>query len=128
MNTSIGTSRGNPTARMLVGQSHAPVDFHGARVGALHLRQEQRRLLLLDQDAAHAAHAEIDRKREARRSGAGNDDLGIHAQCIIFPPSTSSVWPVMKSLAGEDRNITAPTRSSGTCTRSMARPDERAAR
>ena len=36
------------------------------------------------------------------------------------------VCPVMKSLAAAERNITAPTRSSGTCTRSIARrPDVR---
>ena len=61
-----------------VGQPHAPIDFHGARVGALHLRQEQRRFLLLDERAAHAAHAEIDGEREPGRTGAGNDDLCVH--------------------------------------------------
>ena len=35
---------------------------------------------------------------------------------------------VMKSLAGDARNITAPTRSSGVCARGMARPSMRAAR
>jgi hypothetical protein len=50
------------------------------------------------------------------------------AQCIDLPPSTLMVWPVMKSLAGEDKNITAPTRSAGTWTRSMARPATREAR
>ena len=30
------------------------------------------------------------------------------AQCIALPPSTLIVWPVMKSLAADDRNITPP--------------------
>ena len=60
-------------------QPHAPVDLHRARIGALHLRQEQRRFLLLDQNAADAAHAEVDREGQTRRAGAGDENLGFHA-------------------------------------------------
>jgi len=35
------------------------------------------------------------------------------AQPKIMPPSTTSCWPVMKSLASEARKMTVPTRSSG---------------
>ena len=34
-------------------------------------------------------------------------------QCIDWPPSTLTVWPVMKSEPADMRNMTAPTRSSG---------------
>src|SRR5262249_1742229 len=37
------------------------------------------------------------------------------------PPSTATVCPVMKSLNGEERNSTVPTRSLGSCTRFNAR-------
>src|SRR5262245_66332615 len=37
------------------------------------------------------------------------------------PPSTATVCPVMKSLSGEERNSTVPTRSLGSCTRFNAR-------
>ena len=67
----------------LIRQPHAPIDFHAARVAALHFRQELRRFLLLDQRAANAAHAEIDRERKPGRSGAGDDDLGIHS--LVLP-------------------------------------------
>ena len=43
------------------------VNFHGAGVAPFHLGQELRRVLLLQQDAAHAAAAKIDRERQARR-------------------------------------------------------------
>src|SRR5262249_37061712 len=37
------------------------------------------------------------------------------------PPSTATVCPVMKSLSGEERNSTVPSRSLGSCTRFNAR-------
>src|SRR5206468_2521740 len=49
-------------------------------------------------------------------------DLEAH-QCMCAPPSTTSVWPVMKSLSEEAKNATAPTRSSGRCMRCSARVD-----
>ena len=57
--------------------AEAAVDFHGAGVAALHLGQELRRFFLLEQDAAHAAAAEVDGERQADGSGADDDDLGI---------------------------------------------------
>ena len=39
-------------------------------------------------------------------------DLGAHWNCV--PPLTRRLWPVMKSDAGLDRKIAAPTMSSGT--------------
>ena len=80
MNTSIGTSAGRPAARNLLGEAHAAEDFHGARVAALHLRQALRRVLALDQRAAHAAPAEIEREGEPDRSGADDQNLGVHAR------------------------------------------------
>ena len=76
------------------------------------------------------------RQRQGRRQGVrgsqhgpgGGEAAEVTAQCIDLPPSTLMVWPVMKSLAGDDKNITAPTRSAGTWTRSMARPATREAR
>ena len=38
--------------------------------------------------------------------------LGYSAACQ--PPSTKSVWPVMKSEAGLARNTAAPTKSKGS--------------
>ena len=77
MNTSIGTSRGRPASRIFSAMPHAPVDLHGAGVAPLHLRQKLRRVLLLDQRAAHAAAAKIDGEREPDRAGADNDDLRV---------------------------------------------------
>ena len=56
-------------------QPEPAINLHGAGVAALHLGQELRRVLLLDQDAAHATPAEVDRERQADRAGADNDDL-----------------------------------------------------
>jgi hypothetical protein len=54
-------------------EAHAAEDLHGARVAALHLRQELRLGLALDQRAAHAALAELDGEDQPtvprRRSG-----------------------------------------------------------
>jgi type I restriction enzyme M protein len=41
-------------------------------------------------------------------------------QSRVTPPSTASVWPVMKPAASEVRNETTPIRSSGTPTRLTA--------
>ena len=60
----VGRQSGGADA---VGQPHAPIDFHGTRIGALHLRQEQRRFLLLEQHAA-ARRACRDRRRASGRS------------------------------------------------------------
>src|SRR5207249_4625929 len=62
----------------LVDDSHAPEDFHGARIASLHLRQELRRFLLLDQRAAHAAPAEIDGERKTVRTAADDEHLRVH--------------------------------------------------
>ena len=62
----------------LLHQPHAAVDFHGARVDALHFRQECRLCYLLDQDAAHAALAEIDRERQPGGPGADDQNIAIH--------------------------------------------------
>ena len=61
----------------LLGEPHAPVHLHGAGVDALHLRQERRRVLLLHQDRANAALAEIDGERQADRPCANNENLRI---------------------------------------------------
>ena len=89
MNTSIGTSRRQPGGADFLGEPHAPVDFHGARVAALHLRQELRRVLLLDQHAAHAAPAEIDGERQPDRAGADDENLGGQQGCA-FSKTVSS--------------------------------------
>ena len=60
--------------------SDAPVDLHRAGIAALHLGQELRRVFLLDDRASHAAASEIDGKRQARGTGADDENLGIHAR------------------------------------------------
>ena len=61
----------------LLRDAEPPVDFHGAGVAPLHFWQELRRVLLLEQDAAHAPAAEIDGEREPDRPGTDNDDLRV---------------------------------------------------
>ena len=80
MNTSIGTSRGKPAARIFSREAEPAVDFHGAGVAALHLGQELRRLFLLEEGAAHAALAEIDGERQADRAGADDENLCIQTK------------------------------------------------
>src|SRR3982750_4020898 len=51
-------------------------------------------------------------------------DVGIGVEEVHrnqVRPSTFSVWPVMKSLSAEERNTTAPRRSSGYWSRLIAR-------
>src|SRR5579862_6148583 len=43
------------------------------------------------------------------------------AQLLVAPPSTAMVWPVTKSLSADDRNTSAPNRSSGYSSRLSAR-------
>src|SRR5215470_12796301 len=46
---------------------------------------------------------------------------GCDTYVLIEPPSTAMVCPVMKSLSGEHRKMSAPTRSCGWPSRWMAR-------
>ena len=71
----IRTQTGGAHAR---GDPHAAEDLHGARVATLHLRQELRCGLALDERAAHAALAEVDREDEPDRPRADNDNV---SQC-----------------------------------------------
>ena len=65
--------------------SHAPVDLHAAGIAALHLGEELRRLLLLDDGASNAAQAEIDGERQAGRAGTDDENLGVHSPlCPLF--------------------------------------------
>ena len=64
-------------------EAHAAEDLHGARVAALHLRQELRLGLALDERAAHAALAEVDGEREPDRPGADDQNFGIDRLIII---------------------------------------------
>jgi len=64
-------------------QPQATEHLHGPRIAALHLGVAERRFVLLDQDAADAAAAEIDRQGEADRAGADNQDLGMHRYQLL---------------------------------------------
>src|SRR5436190_8169681 len=68
----------------LAGETHAPEDFHRAGVAALHLGEELRRFLALDQRAAHAFLAEVDGERQSDRPGADDQDLGIRSHAVII--------------------------------------------
>jgi hypothetical protein len=46
---------------------------------------------------------------------------GAAGQCICAPPSTTSVWPVMKSLSAAQRNTAAPPTSCGSSVRLIER-------
>ncbi len=59
-------------------QSHATVHFHRAGVDALHLGQEGRGFLLLDERAADAALTEVDGERQAHGPGADDEHLCVH--------------------------------------------------
>src|SRR5262249_22293433 len=98
-----------PGVANLPGEAHAPIDLHAARVDALHLWQELRRFLLLDDGAAYTAQTEIDREREAGWSGPDNEYLSIHAASCssgLVPTNTqsrawmspSSTWMVLTSV------------------------------
>jgi hypothetical protein len=79
-----GAMRGESGGANLVGDAHAPVDLHGASVATLHLGEKLRRLLLLNDGAAHAAPPEIDRQGQAGRTRSDNENLCVHT--LIFSP------------------------------------------
>jgi hypothetical protein len=78
-----GTVGGKPGSANLFRNPHAPVDFHGAGIAALHLGKELRRLLLLDDRAAHPAAAEIDGERQACGSRADDENLRVHSWTLV---------------------------------------------
>jgi hypothetical protein len=60
-------------------QPDATEHLHRSCIAAFHLRQELRLTFFLKQDATDTAKPEIHGQGETNRSGADNDDLGIHA-------------------------------------------------
>ena len=56
------------------------VDFHRPGVAPFHLGQELRRILLLQQNAVHAAAPKIDRERQAHGSSADDDDFCVQVR------------------------------------------------
>ena len=74
-------------------ESHTAIDFHSARIDALHLRQKCRARLLLDESASHPALAEVDGERQPGRSGAHNQNIAIHCASsvgrVVISPITS---------------------------------------
>ena len=75
-----GTMRRKAGGANLLGNAHAPVDLHRAGITALHLRQELRRILLLDDNRAHATQSEVDGERQPGRARADDENLCIHAK------------------------------------------------
>jgi hypothetical protein len=70
--------RDRPAARPdLLRQTHTTIDFHGARVGTFHFREERRPILLFDQGTCDAALTEINGEGQADGTGADNQNLGI---------------------------------------------------
>ena len=81
-----------------LGNSHAPVDFHCATVGVLHLRQELRFLLLLDQMTAEprwprsiasvnpTGPAPTIRTSVSKVAGSTKPDPRVKARSIGLPP------------------------------------------
>lgn len=57
--------------------------------------------------------------KTGRLSRAPSTFLAGTHQCLIVPPSTTSVCPVMKAASSQARNMVAPIKSSGTATRGM---------
>ena len=113
MNTSIGQSRRQAGGADAVGKPHAAEDFHGAGVAPLHLGQELRCLLLLDQRAAHAAHAEIDGERQPHRTGADDQNpcgtMGIpwHGNALSTACKDAQARGLPTRLAGAIGRATA---------------------
>src|SRR6185312_8056841 len=55
-----------------------------------------------------------------QRSGGGQETNAypfVPPQCMTEPPSTTTVWPVMKALSGEQRKTSGPIMSSGSASR-----------
>src|SRR5207302_6088655 len=110
-----------PGVADLAGEPHASENLHAARIHALHLGQELRRFLLLDERTAHAAQAEIDRKREADRAGTNDEDLGVHL--AIRSPQTPVSSPRRRGPIISDISVAhrlchiAATQRMGPCFR-----------
>ena len=75
----VGGQPGRPDLR---GQPHPPEDLHRPGVAPLHLRQELRRGLPVDQRAVDAAASEIDGQGEADRSRADHEHVRPHWQPV----------------------------------------------
>ena len=75
--TSIGRVARQAGIADFFGNAQAAVDFHGAGVAALHFRELDCSFVALDQRAAHAALAEVERQRQADRPGADDQDIGF---------------------------------------------------
>src|SRR5262249_10234259 len=78
MNTSIGTSRGQAGGRVFLANPLRRENLHPAGFPPPLFGRKLGRLLLLDEGAADATQAEVDREREAYWTGTNDEDLGAH--------------------------------------------------
>jgi len=73
------TMRGKAGGANFVDDAHAPIDFHGTGVAALHFGKKLRGILLLNDHRAHAAQSEVDGERQAGRTRSDNENLCVHS-------------------------------------------------
>jgi hypothetical protein len=72
----------------LLGDPHAAVDLHRARIAPLHFRQLGGRHFLFDQRAANATQPEIDGQRQADGTRADHENLSVHPSACLFSRAT----------------------------------------
>ena len=79
----------------LVGDAPAPAELHGADVHLVHLRRDDGAVALLDQQAGHAAPAELARERQTDRPAA--DDQNRNFLHSTHSQVSCSSWPSRRS-------------------------------
>src|SRR6202021_4200042 len=66
-----------------IGETEATENLHGPRIAALHFWVAERRIVLLDHDAADAALAEVDAEREADWAGPDDENFRVHTSHTV---------------------------------------------
>src|SRR6202023_700457 len=66
-----------------IGETEATENLHRPRIAALHFWVAERRIVLLDRDAADTALAEIDAEGEADWAGPDDENFRVHTSHTV---------------------------------------------
>src|SRR5580704_13176902 len=94
-----------------IGESEATENLHRSRIAALHFWVAERRIVLLDHDAADAALAEIDAEREADGAGPNDENFRVHTSHTVLTFMSRQGRQAAQSTVAPERLTISPQRT-----------------
>src|SRR5580704_7415457 len=94
-----------------IGETEATENLHRSRITALHFWVAERRIVLLDQDAADAALAEIDAERQPDRAGPDDKNFRVHTSHTVPSFLSRQGGNAAQSTVAPERLTISPQRT-----------------